>query len=237
MERAPRSVDAIVEAQVQRWLEERRRATAPPPVPPPVITVSREYGAQGAVVARRVAERLGYAYWNRDLLAAIASHARVDPATLAQFDEHHRSPLVGIMSGIIPQPTGASQLDYARELTQVVRDLAARGAAVVVGRGLNFMLDPDRTLRVRVVCPLEQRVRELAAREGLSAAEARALIVDADRDRRAFVHDLFGKDVEEPTAYDLWLNTGTLSLDAAAEIVVAACHARFGDQARRPHAT
>lgn len=227
MERAPRSVDAIVDAQVQRWLAERQRIGTPP-----VITVSREFGARGAAVGKLVADRLKFSFWNRELLGAIAAHARVDPAMLERFDEHHPSVLAETVSGFIPSAHGVSQLDYVRELTLVVRDLAARGGAVLVGRGLNFMIDPGRALRVRFVCPLDQRVQELAERDGISTDDARATIAEADRDRRAFVRDLYGRDIDDPAGYDLWINTGTIALDTAADLIVAAVRARFPQAVR-----
>jgi hypothetical protein len=101
MDRTPRSVNAIVESQVQRWLAERPRKTESYR-PPPVITVSREFGSRGAALARVVADRLGFSYWNRELLAAIAAHARVDPSAMAPFDEHHPSALVNTVRGMMP---------------------------------------------------------------------------------------------------------------------------------------
>lgn len=232
MERAPRSVDAMVDAQVQRWLGERQRVGTPSTSPPPVVTVSREFGARGAAVAKRVADQLQFSLWNRELLGAMAEHAHVDAAAMERFDEHHPSALAETMSGLIPGPARVSQLDYARELAYVVRNLVSRGGAVLVGRGLNFMVDGARALRVRVVCPLEQRIRELAGRERITTDNARAAITEADRDRRAFVRDLYGKDIDDPTGYDLWVNTGTMSLEHAADVVVAAVHAQFANGAR-----
>lgn len=232
MERAPRSVDAMVDAQVQRWLGERQKVGTPNASPPPVVTVSREFGARGAAVAKLVAERLRFSFWNRELLDAIAAHAHVDPSAMARFDEHHPSVLAETVSGLIPGPARVSQLDYARELTFVVRDLVARGGAVLVGRGLNFMVDRSRALRVRVVCALQQRIEELAMRERLSIENARAAIAEADRDRRAFVRDLYGKDIDDPSGYDLWVNTGTMSLEAAADIIAAATRAHVASAAR-----
>lgn len=229
MERAPRSVDAMVDAQVQRWLGERQKIGAPPANPPPVITVSREFGARGAAVAKLVADRLHFSFWNRELLSAMAAHAHVDTAQMERFDEHHPSALAETVSGLIPGPSRVSQLDYARELTHAVRQIVSHGGAVLVGRGLNFMIDRTRTLRVRVVSPLEQRIRELADRERISTDNARAAIAEADRDRRAFVRDLYGKDIDDPSGYDLWVNTGTMSLDAAADTIVAATRAQFAE--------
>jgi cytidylate kinase len=230
---SPRSVDAIVESQVQRWIGERARNPAGPAEPAPVIAVSREYGARGAAVARIVADRLGFTFWNRELLAAIAQHAHLDPSSLAQFDEHHRSALLGTVSGMIPRASSVSQVDYARELTLVVRDLVRRGGAVLVGRGIGFMIDAARVLRVRVVCPLEVRIRGVAERERIELEAARTTVEYADRDRRAFVRDLYGKEIDDFAGYDVWVSTEHLTLDAAAAVIVAAYRARFGEHPAR----
>jgi cytidylate kinase len=232
MERTPRSVDAIVEAQVQRWLAQRARSS-PPAEPAPVITISREYGARGAAVARVVADRTGFSFWDRELLDAIAANAHLDPIVLAPFDEHHRSVLIDTVGGMIPRATSPSQADYVRALHAVAKELVLRGGAVMIGRGLHLLIGAAHALRVRVVCPLEQRIRELADREHIDTDTARTAIEDADRDRRAFVRDLYGAEVDDPSAYDLWLNTGTLSLDGAAAMVVAAYRHRFGERALR----
>ena len=121
----------------------------------------------------------------------------------------------------------------------MVADIAARGGAVLVGRGVGFLVDPGRALRVRVVSPLTQRIQELARREGVTAAEARATIDDADRDRRAYVRDLFAREVDDVGNYDLWVSTGGLSLETGADVIVAGFWGKFGPDAtaRQPSPT
>jgi len=229
MERSPRSTSAIVDEQVQRWLLQRsKEAGKSPDRPPPLITVSRQFGARGAELGHRVAERLGFSYWNRELLAEIARHAHTNEQVFAAFDEHHRAVIADTLSGIIPKPA-VGPSDYFRELAHVVHDLARHGGGVVVGRGINFMLDPSMVLRLRVVASPEARVRGVMEREHLAEAAARAQVAEADRDRRDFVRDHYGREIDDPTAYDLWINTETISIPAAAEVVVAAYRGRFGD--------
>lgn len=228
MQRTPRSVDAIVEQQVQKWLQERQRMQAQPPRPPPVIAVSRQYGALGAELANLVAQRMHFSFWDQEILHQIAKHAHVSERMVAAFDEHHRLTLVETVRSMM-QGGPLSASEYFRELARVVHSIAAHGAAVLVGRGVQFMLPPDTVLRVRVVCPLEQRVHGLARRRGISDAAARAEIETVDADRHAFVMDHYGRDVEEPTAYDLVLNTGSVPLERAVSLVVAAYEARFPD--------
>lgn len=227
---SPRSVEAIVESQVQRWIGERTRSPAPPPQPMPVVAVSRQFGAGGAACARLVADRLGFTFWNRELLAAIAGHAHLEASTLARFDEHHRSVLIDAVGGMLPTASSLGLLDYARELTRVVRDVVQRGGAVLVGRGAGYLIDPARVLRVRVVCPIDERVRRVAARDGLDLEAARRHVLDADADRRAFVRDLYGKDLDDVAGHDLWVNTGSLPVELSASVIVAAYRARFGER-------
>jgi cytidylate kinase len=233
MQRAPRSVDAIVEQQVQKWLQERR--ATPPPRPAPVISVSRQFGAQGAELARRVADALGYHLWDQEILHEIARHAQVSERMVAAFDEHHRASVVETVRSMMRMgPLSASE--YFHELARLVHSIAAHGAAVLVGRGVQYLLPASTVLRVRVIASLDVRVRGLRERRGLSDAEARAEIATVDADRAAFMRDHYGRDLDDPTAYDLLVNTGTVPLDRAASLVIAAYDARFPDVRPTAHA-
>jgi cytidylate kinase len=229
--RTPRSVDAIVDEQVQRWLMQRSKEPARTDQSPPIIAISRQLGAHGGDLAQRVADRLGFSCWNRQLLAEMARHAHADEQALAAFDEHHRAVLTDTLSGIMPK-AAIGPSDYFRELHHVVHTIARHGKAVVVGRGVQFMLDPAHVLRVRVVCPVDQRVREVMGTKGLDEKAARAAVDEADVERREFMNDHYGRNIDDPCAYDLWINTGSVTLDAGAEIVVAAFRARFATAAR-----
>ena len=198
--------------------------------PRPIITISRQHGARGAVVARAVAERLGFACWDRELVGAIAAQARVEPSVIAAFDEHLRD---GEPAASRPG-FGA----YLSGLEQVARAIARRGGAVVVGRGIGFLVGHEACLRVRVVCPLEQRVAGLVERSELGFETARATIDFVDGERRAFLREVHGVDVEDPTNFDLLVSTGSLTVDGAADVVVSAYRTRFEDRRwPRPSAT
>src|SRR5690606_3587358 len=76
-DRTPRSLDALVNYQVQRWAAASSAPTRGESGPEhrPVITVSREYGTQGSALARLVAERFGFRVWDQELVHAIAEDA------------------------------------------------------------------------------------------------------------------------------------------------------------------
>lgn len=234
MERAPRNVGAMVDEQIKRWELERARRTDEDRAIHPVIAVSRQYGARGAAVAHVVAERLGFSYWNRQIVEEIARHAKVSDLLVRSFDEHHRATIVETVRSMMVGGT-LSASEYFRELAYVIHGIAAHGDAVVVGRGVQFLIGKD-VLRVRVVAPFEDRLRGLCERRGLTEAAARQQILDTDADRTAFVRDHYGRDVAEEGAYDLHVNTATLGVEASADVIVTAFRARF-PASSRSHST
>lgn len=222
----PIPVEQLVERQVRRWeLEKQRRPKAPRvEPPPPVITISRAFGAEGAAVARAVAERLGFGAWDHEILHAITERTGMTESLLESLDEHARSLLKDIMASVRGEDDA---LTYARQLVQVIHTLAHHGGAVIVGRGAQYVVPPARCLRVRIDAPIEHRAASYAARRGIDQAGARAEVERIDRDRRQFCLQHFGQDPEVLAQYDLVINRASFTIDAAARIIDEAFKARF----------
>ena len=189
--------------------------------PRPIISLSRQHGARGAAVAKLVAERLGYTCWDRELVAAIAAYVKAEPAQIAALDERLHEPGGG------ETPGGPGRAEYLRGLELVAQQLARRGGAFVVGRGVGFLVHVRDCLRVRVVAPLERRIDNLTAHNQLSRETARATIEYVDGGRREFVRERYGADIEDPATFDVVVSTGVMSLEAAADVILAAYYARF----------
>jgi len=221
-----RSIEAIIEEQVRRWQLDQQRRHAEERRSEPTITVSRQYGARGADLARLVAERLGFQCWDQELVHEMASHVGVPDTLMASLDEHRANAIREAIDLFRAGPVVTAG-DYRRELLRVIHSLGAHGRAVIVGRGAHYVLDPATTLRVRVVCALPIRVAGLAQRRGLTGEAARAELARVDAERADFMRDNYGRDITDPSDYDLVVNTGTLALDQAVDVVQAAYGARF----------
>ena len=224
-----RNIESIVAEQVRRWEIQRARSGRAAPRPEPVIAISREYGAGGAAVGQAVAAQLGFSYWNREIVQEIARSTDLSAALVASRDERHDPPLLATYRELLDRGLPASR--YFTELVKVVHTIAAHGSAVMVGRGVVFMLPPERVLRVRVVCPLAQRISNLVERGEVTLATARAAIASVEAERRAFVKDHLDSNLELPSAYDLHVNSGSYGVERAAQVVVVAYRLRFGDVA------
>lgn len=127
-------------------------------------------------------------------------------------------------------PPNAPVLDdarYIKTLTGVIRELAARGNIVILGRGGQAILrDWPGALHVAATAPLEYRVRAITEREGLGHEEALKRVQEADRNRAAFHRKFFKVEVENPCLYDLMIRSDRMSTADAAALVVAAAEAR-----------
>ncbi|MBW1822092.1 MAG: cytidylate kinase-like family protein, partial [Deltaproteobacteria bacterium] len=108
---------------------------------------------------------------------------------------------------------------YLRHLMKVIGTIGKHGNAVIVGRGANFVLPPEGRIRVRIVAPLDVRVENVSHNFGVSAGDAKRRIIRTESERRAFIRKYFNADITDSINYDIVLNTGTLSIEAAANAI------------------
>jgi cytidylate kinase len=184
-----------------------------------ILTISREYGSGGREIGRRVAERLGYRYIDKerlfqDLEKAGARWGRVArevdevcPTVWERYDWQYRG--------------------YVAQVESLILDYAADDRVVIIGRGSPFLLRAiPFCLRVRLVAPLEARLERIMVRESLSREAAARLIAQVDGDRACFIKANYGVDWAEDRWYDLTLNTGSLTYDQVVDMLAEALAAK-----------
>jgi cytidylate kinase len=180
-----------------------------------VITITREYGAGGYEVARRLAEVLGWQVLDRELLHQAAAVEHLPDAELERLDEK----AVSLTDRFRLHPPHQR---YIHGLTEVARQAAERGNVVLVGRGTGQLLaDHPGTLHVRLVAPLEWRAQRMAGKEGWSLEQARARCAEQDRTRERFYRYFFGDAPAQPWRYHLIFHTGWVRLDDVVACVTA----------------
>lgn len=225
---AQEGIERLVNRQVLAWEEERRaRERGDQREPMPCITISREFGTQGAKIAEVVGQRLGFTVYDKELLSQIAHSEKVRLAVLNSVDERVRDRISEWIADQFGQ-AGMTTSKFIAMLTRLIMTIGYHGKAVIVGRGAHFVLDPSRTLRVRAYAPLEVRARNVMEERGLSKNEALALIRDTDLERAEFHRKYFHKDWASPEHYDLLINTATYPPEKAAGLVVEAYYLKFG---------
>ena len=214
-----RSIQKIIDEQVKRWemmrVEKREEAVIP------VVTVSREPGSGGRIVAKGIAERLGLDLFHREIIQQMAQSAHISARLLETLDEKGLSVLEDWVSTLVNERHLWPD-QYLQHLMKVIGTIGKHGRAVIVGRGANFILPPEGIFRVRILAPLEMRVQNVARDFDVPVEEAKRRVLRTESARRAFVRKYFHADISDPVNYDLMINTGALSIEAAEKTVMGA---------------
>jgi CMP/dCMP kinase len=204
-----------------------------------LITISREYGAGGSEVARRVASALGWRVVDNELVEAVAARAGLQPADVAEREERVSGfveRLARTLAASTPELFPASvtggtipklqEADLVRITESVVEEVAAGGRVVLVGRAAPAVLARERdSLHVKLVAPKAYRIQTAAERLGMDPDDTAALLEETDAMRARYHRQYYKRDWHDPVNYHMVLNTGALGLEGAAAVVA--------DEARR----
>jgi cytidylate kinase len=210
----------------------------------PVITISRQFGAAGLPVGRKLAQKLGAEFLDRAIVAQVAVRSGIPESQLETYDERlpsvwqriasalaGGSPDVGAPPAVEDTPPAISIHDRLVRLTRaVVEEAAAGGNAVILGRGGAFILGrKPGVLNVQLVASLNDRVRYLLTRvedspeaEKLDEAALRALCKSIDSARAEYIRSLFSADWMDARNYDLVVDTGRLGVARTVELIETA---------------
>ena len=187
----------------------------------PIITISREPGSGGSEIARRLAKALDMDLIGAQIIQHVADSAKMSRRVIESLDEKEvtfRDTLLSSLFGEYRPWPG----EYLQHLTRVIGTIGVFGNTIIVGRGANHVLPPEKAFKVRIIAPLEYRIKYFMEDRGYTKAEAEQYVVKTENDRKAFVRKFFNADVADPKHYDIVINTGGMSLEAATGAIIAA---------------
>lgn len=228
-----KGVNQLIDEQLRFWTQRSisDHTFRQPEKRLPVITISREFGAKGAALARKLGEQLGFKVWDKDLLLMISEQIGGNKGFIYSLDEKTRDLLEDTIFAFMNQK--GTNLNYLLHLIKMVRAIEKHGNSVVVGRGGNYICKDPQAFHVRVVAPLKNRINEYAYREEIPWNEASMIVKQIDSERRDFIRHHFNHDVDCSSDYDLVLNSGTYDMDELAEICISAYETKIGKEVRQ----
>ena len=194
----------------------------------PAVTISRETAAGAVTIAKMVAERLDrteesdeqcpWAVFDRNLAEKVLEDHNL-PTKLKQFmPEDAISPVDDVLEELLG--LHPSQWTLVQHTIETVVRLATLGNVVLVGMGANLITARlKHVLHVRLVAPLDGRLRHAEQYYHLSPKDAVEFVRKHDLARRRFVRRYFNADIEDPLGYDLTINTGQFGFAETARII------------------
>jgi hypothetical protein len=203
---------------------------APPPAAPALpagltVAISREAGARGGSIGRRVSRKLGWGVYDQELLEYMAQEAAVRQNVVEPLSGPASDWVEGRLEQLLREQN-LSQHPLILHLARLVLNLGARGNVVLIGRGAGCILPRQSTLHVRLISPLADRIAYMSQWLRLSHDEAAERVRLRDERRATFLSTHFHRQPGDIQQYDLILNSGTLGEDVCAELISRAARTR-----------
>jgi len=211
-------LDRLIEEQIKKWEVSKERRKGKDGAALPVVTISRETGSIVNELVQRISQDLKIDVIDGKIIHEVAKSVRMSDKVVSYLDEKTRSILDNWI--LYLKTTRFLRADqYVRHLTKVVAAIGEQGGALIIGRGANLILPPEETLRVRFIAPMEVRIRNMMQETGITEKEARQQILLKDAERRDSVKKNFKVDIEDPSYYDLVINTEFLETEQIVGII------------------
>lgn len=190
-----------------------------------IITISREFESGGSEIAQAVAAKLDLPYYDRFLITVPSQETGISEERLALKDERMESRFeysraqaaYTYTSEDTPLPTGAQ---LAQVQFQLIRDLADQGPCLIVGRCANFVLrERDDVLDIFIHAGVEYRTKRTMTQLGLNEKQAKKVLRQTDRARKAYFKNYTGRNWDDPDLYHARLNPARLGNDACIDMI------------------
>ena len=187
-----------------------------------IITISREFGAGGSTIGKKVAEILGYEFYDKSIILQAASEKNIDVLKVLKNDEEAPF-LTGFTQSLFDFYSKPVNEQIFEAQKQVIRKFGEHGNCVIVGRNANQILQEfDDSLHIFVHANLWWRVEYLKNNRMQGVPEEKILkdIEKVDRKRCKYCTYYTNTEFGDSRFYDLCLNSAKLGIDRCVETIV-----------------
>lgn len=203
-----------------------------------IITIGRQFGSGGREIAKKVSEKMGIQFYDKELIALAAKESGLSESLFDGIEEKPTNSLLyslvmGIQSGRGTYYRYGDVLNsdnVFRIQSQVIRNLADESSCVIVGRCSDYVLrEQPRLINVFVHADMEWRVKRVMEIYQLKEKEAENMITKTDKRRNSFYNFYTNKVWGNVNNYHLSVDTAKIGLEHAAELIVSFCNMAFPD--------
>ncbi|MDE5554191.1 MAG: cytidylate kinase-like family protein [Muribaculaceae bacterium] len=205
-----------------------------------VITVGRSFGSGGRILAKIIADKLGIAFYDRELLIKAAEKAGMSPEYFERNDER----VPRFFSGLFSFNHGYSPMSFYAGTSSItsdgiyqaqcdfMHDIADAGPCVIVGRSADYVLrDVENVVNIFVHAPMKDCVKRILDRaDRLTEDDARSLAERTNKVRAAFYNFYTDKRWGAASSYDITVNSSLLPLEECADFVIDYLYRRIGKE-------
>lgn len=186
-----------------------------------IITIGRQFGSNGREIGQLLAKKLDIPFYDKEILNEAAKSSGLSENILNSLDE---KPSKSFLYSLVMDPYsyGFSNTGYHPNLNQqafqatydTVKKIADNGPCIIVGRCADYALRHNPNLvRVFIYAPIEDRVKTIIQRYGISEEKARTQISKEDKGRASYYNYYTSKKWGTTGSYDILINSSLMSLE------------------------
>lgn len=188
-----------------------------------IITIGRQFGSGGKEIGEKVAKRLGYAFYDKEILTMAAEESGFSPSAMQHYDEKPSGSLIYslYMTGAATSDNLPLNQQLAFAQFNVIRKVAQSDNCVIVGRCADYVLrEKKNLLTVFLHAPMEYRVQRVMAENSIDSTQlAEKTIKKQDKSRADYYNFFTHKKWGDASSAMLSVDTSTLSPDDVAEVI------------------
>ena len=190
-----------------------------------VITISRSFGSGGREIGKRLADALGYGYYDRELVELIATDTGFSKQFIEECSElaiTRQYPIHIARTFMMPVQMPSEQIQISQ--SNIIKELSDKGDCIFVGRRADYILENKNPLKVFIYCSdMDARVARCNAKNPAeSQREMKKEILSVDKQRSKYYSYYTGRQWGDMNGYNLCIDTAKVSIKRAVELIMLA---------------
>jgi len=188
-----------------------------------LISIGREFGAGGKLIADEIGKRLGIDVYDNELISKAAETSGFSKELFSRSDEKRS---IFSMSSFFaptrfaPSDNYISDNELFKMQSAVIKDIAEKGSAIFIGRCSDYILRDMDCLDIFITAPENVRVARVAEREGISEEEAKSITAKKNRTRQTYYNYFTYGEWGNASNYDLCIDSSILGIEGTADMII-----------------
>lgn len=184
-----------------------------------VVTITREFGSMGRPIAKKLAEKLGVAYYDRDIVDLAAKKLNMPVSQIGELEESVQGRFFR-MKYPLGMGTSDIQDEIFNEQQKIIRELACKESCVIVGRCSDYVLrEFENSIHIYIYAPREVRYKTCINDFNLSPDEAKKMMLEVDSARERYHKQYAGYLPYDAHYKNLLVDSNALGVEGTVEFL------------------
>lgn len=171
-----------------------------------IVTIGREYGSGGRLIAKRLAEAMGIRYYDKELITEVARQTGLSESYIQAAEQRPTNSFIYDLYAAVQTPSISDQVFIAQ--SKVIKDAAEQESCVFVGRCADYILrDAPKCLKVFITAPMEERIRRAVEEYHIQGVNPETFVNRQDKHRASYYNYFSTGRWGDRSGYDLVINS------------------------------